>query len=225
MSEITHQLELISLHIPKTAGTSFRHTLKAVYGDVQAQRFDLEKGVIRIEEQLFQGSQLPTATKAIHGHFNYRDLEGRLKNIRKVPTITWLRDPVERVLSNFFYLEKRLKELLDEPGNNLDILSKMQRSLLEFSRAEVNRNRMTRFLHGLPLDAFAFIGIAEHYEEDLAALAAQLGWSEYPRYRHNTSERPEVVGEEVKGIIRKFNAADQTLYEAALELREKRMGS
>ncbi len=44
-------LELISLHIPKTAGTSFRSNLVNVYGKKAVARFDILKGKIWLDEK------------------------------------------------------------------------------------------------------------------------------------------------------------------------------
>lgn len=41
--KISNQLELVSLHIPKTAGTSFRNILKDVYGASHVARLDIRR--------------------------------------------------------------------------------------------------------------------------------------------------------------------------------------
>ena len=140
--------DVISLHIPKTAGTSFRNILKSIYSEKDVVRFDInERNEVRLNENLYTGKSLPSA-KVIHGHFVCETLYDNFQIPDNVLLITWLRDPVARVISNYFYLEKRLKELLEEKKNNLNILSKMQRTLIEYARAEVNRNRQSKFLKG-----------------------------------------------------------------------------
>src|SRR5437762_9155277 len=105
--------ELISLHIPKTGGTSFRNILKSVYGDDQVVNFEIEtNGVIRLNEIPFHKKYLPDV-KVIHGHFVYETFFNSFKLPEGYKIITWVRDPVKRVISNFYYLESRLKEILD----------------------------------------------------------------------------------------------------------------
>ena len=136
--------------------------------------------------------------------------------------ITWLRDPVERVISNYFYLEKRLKEELEEERKGLNILSKMQRSLMEYAGAEINRNRISKFLNGAKIKDFTFVGIQEHYGEDLKTLAKILGWKEFQELHHNqTGKTKRQISEEERAEIARLNPLDMTLYQEAMELRQE----
>lgn len=217
-------LRLISVHIPKTAGTSFRNTLRQVYGAQEVIRLDigLVRQETRINELIYEDPGLPAGTSVIHGHFSYPLLTGRFAIDPAVPVITWLRDPVDRVISNYYYLARRLEEELDEEGKGLNILKKMQRSLIEYARYEPARNRMTRFLEGLQLEDLRFVGLVEHYDEDLKRLSGLLAWPEYPVFSHNKTERDTtlVSAAEIEEI-RRLNAEDIMLYDRAMNLREK----
>lgn len=219
---LAHQLDLISLHIPKTAGTSFRSVLKTVYGD-RLTKLDIRNDQLLVEDKLFFDSQLPERTKVIHGHFFYPNLQRCIDLSGEVPIITWLRDPVERVISNYYYLSKRMAEELQEEEKGMNIRMKMQRSLLEFAATDFARNRMSRFLEGLTLKDLFFVGLVEHYEEDLALLGRKLSW---PRVRgaalNLTGEAKMEVDEATRQQIRALNAEDVALYEQALAWRAKR---
>lgn len=222
---IKNNIQLISLHIPKTAGTSFRNTLKMVYGEEHVSRLDidLKQQILKVDQVIFSEKRLPRKTKVIHGHFSYPLLNSTLEIHPKIPMITWLRDPVERVISNYFYLEKRLKEELEEEKKGLNILSKMQKSLLEYAYSELNRNRICTFLAGMNLADLQFVGITEYYESELASLAQLLKWKAYSSFQHNiTGQRPE-VSEMEREVIRSWNQADIAIYEEALALRKKRL--
>lgn len=214
--------ELISIHIPKTAGTSFRNILKSVYGEKNVVRFDISmRGVVRLNEKPYSDKSLPEA-KVIHGHFSYRALQDGYGIPEGSKIITWLRDPVQRVASNYYYLESRLIDILQEEKHDLHILEKMQRSLTEFARAEINRNRMSKFLNGVALKDLDFIGIQEQFETDLPLLAAKLGWPVVPEvlYHNVTAEREmRQLPDDVASEIRALNAEDVRLYEEAVELR------
>lgn len=219
--------ELISLHIPKTAGTSFRNILKSVYGEKQVVRFDInEIGSVRLNEVPYLKKELPPV-KVIHGHFEYTMLEQHFSLPGNYKLITWMRDPVQRVVSNFFYLESRLKEILDEKRNNLNILSKMQRTLIEYARAEINRNRQAKFLAGRNAETFDFIGIQEYFDDEIKRLAAVLEWKSLPKSLHHnkTSMEAAVIPEEVLQEIRALNMEDMKLYEEALRMREHKIKS
>jgi hypothetical protein len=219
-------LELISIHIPKTAGTSFRNTLKGVYGEEAVIRLDieLEVPVVKINEAVYNDRMLPSWTRVAHGHFTYPllkkhfDLPGG-----DIPVITWVRDPVERVISNYYYLGKRLAEELDEPSKGLNILLKMQRTLMEYARDPLSCNRISKYLQGLPLEDFRFVGIQDHYSEDLNYLSRLLDWQNFNEFTHNrTGKSYDQVTPKQRDEIRALNDADVRLYEKALELREKR---
>jgi hypothetical protein len=217
-------VELISLHIPKTAGTSFRNTLKSVYGENEVLRVDigLVNQELRLNEAEYPGRSIPSGTRVVHGHFNVTELYQRLDLPANLPVITWLRDPVERVVSNYFYLASRLKEELQEERKGINILSKMQRSLSEYARYEPHQNRLTRFLEGTPLENLFFVGFTGSYFEDLDVLAKKLNWAHYEPYFHNRTqkERPETDPRDMD-LIRALNQDDIRLYEHALELKEK----
>lgn len=219
---LPNQLDLISLHIPKTAGTSFRQVLHAVYGD-RLTKLDIRNDQLLVEDKLFFGSELPAGTTVIHGHFFYPHLKRTLALAENVPIITWLRHPVERVISNYYYLSKRLAEELREEEKGLNIRMKMQRSLLEFAQTDFARNRMSRFLTGIPLEKLFFVGLVEHYEEDLELLGRKLSW---PRLHINavnqTGAAKLEVDEETRQQIAQWNASDMALYQTALALRAKR---
>lgn len=219
--------EIISLHIPKTAGTSFRNILKSVYGDDQVVRFDINvKGVIRLNEVIYDKKELP-GVKVIHGHFAYESLIANFKLPEQYKIITWVRDPVKRVISNYYYLESRLKELLDEEQKNLNILSKLQRTLIEYARADINRNRQTKFLAGRPLDKFDFVGIQEYFDIEVMRLSKVLNWKNIPEVLHHnkTPIRESSHSDEVLNEIRELNMEDVNLYNQALQIRNSKLNT
>jgi hypothetical protein len=212
--------EIISLHIPKTAGTSFRNILKNVYGDDQVIRLDInEKGTIKVNEELYNGKQLPSV-KIIHGHFYYQTLKEKFDLPENIKFITWMRDPVKRVISNFNYLEKRLSEILTD-AEEYNILNNMPRSLIDYARLEFNRNKQYKFLSGNTLKDFVFVGINEYFEEDLIGLKKILNWPEIPEvlYQNKTESLEKNVPKEILNEIASLNSDDVELYNYALQLR------
>lgn len=218
-----YKFEVLSLHIPKTAGTSFRNILKEVYGEKAVVRFDINnKGVVRLNQEFYTKKKLPDS-RVIHGHFTYRDINTQFDLPKDIQKITWLRNPVDRVISNYFYLESRLKTLLNEEQNNLNILSKMQRSLIEYARDEINRNRQSNFLSGITLEEFDFVGIQEDFENDLIEISKVLNWEKLPNILHQnkTPIKKNNLNIEIIKEIEWLNQNDMELYKNALHLREK----
>jgi hypothetical protein len=131
---------------------------------------------------------------------------------------------VERVISNYLYLSKRLGDELDEERKGLNILKKMQRTLMEYAHDEFNQNRMSKFLSGIKLEDIFFIGITEYYSEDLNDLAKLLHWKNVDEFKVNiTDKKAYAINEDEKLIIRKLNSKDEELYQKALLLRQKRI--
>jgi hypothetical protein len=219
------RIELISLHIPKTAGTSFRNILKSAYGERAVVRVDIPIESERAShERAVQGpARLPRGARVLHGHFRVKDLRDRYGLEAGIPVVTWLRDPVERVVSNYFYLQGVLRGILNEEKRSVAILNKMERTLLEYARAEIAQNRIAKFLDGTKLGDLFFVGVQEYFDEDLTELAAKLGWKRTARLRQNSSEAHKApVSAEIREEIRRLNGRDAALYEEALALRQRR---
>jgi hypothetical protein len=219
MSKIKNNIELVSLHIPKTAGTSFRNTLKAVYGDDAVSRVDITRKFFKIEEKVFVDKRLPSTVKVIHGHFWYPDVFAKFELAKSVPVITWLRNPVDRVISNYFYLKKIMLERIYVNGTGAELESRMIRTLEEYAQYDKSRNRMSKFLNGSKLEDFFFIGIVENYKNDLARLSRLLNWEEYPVLDQNrSSETKPEVSEGIRKYIESKNELDMEIYNRALAL-------
>lgn len=217
-------VKLVSLHIPKTAGTSFRNMLKQVYGEEAVVRFDInQQGHIKINEEDFEEASVPNGVVVLHGHFHAHNFKKLVQLNRDVPWITWLRHPVDRVISNYYYLDGVLSSIIKQSNRALNIQSKMQRTLLEYAQSDIARNVISKFLKGIELEELAFIGLQESLDVDLPKLAHALDWSDQVEIlQHNKTPSKRDISKEVRAQIAAWNTEDMKLYDAALELRQKR---
>jgi hypothetical protein len=209
-------VELISVHIPKTAGVAFRQVLFDVYGAEQV-----------IDDyppdQIYDPSEVINPKIAvIHGHFlpsKYRNLFSNAKRI------VWLRHPIFRLISEYFFA----KNIQDY--NNIFHAQLLEKnlSLLEFAQIPAMRNFLTRHLAETRLQEFDFVGIQEFYEQDLITLQKIMGWCNFSPTVLN-SNRDQKYQQSLQEIINndtlvnqlaKLNEADLKLYESALNLRAK----
>ena len=165
--------------------------------------------------------EIPATTRVIHGHFYYLDAEELMKSYPDVPVVTWLREPVQRVISSYYFNKRKFKEGLreDEPWLG-------EVSLLEFAASEYVQNEMSRVLKGAVLNELGFIGVLEHLEEDMGYLSKMLGWREFDIPKANTnvaykSKFTPPTPEELEEIAR-LNQADIELYQNALAIRSSR---
>lgn len=215
--------ELLSLHIPKTAGVSFKYILQSVYGKKSVARFDIKRAGVEVNSKAYHSNQLPNV-QVLHGHFIYEDLISTFEIPKDIKKVTWLRHPVKRVISNYYYLESHLNKLIGKKNERQNLLKRMQKTLLEFSRIESNRNRQSKFLKSIELDEFDFVGITENFEKDLGKLAEILNWHTIPKTVHRnktkSGEKPDNFDLEVLQEIAELNRMDMDLYEKVLELRK-----
>ena len=100
---------LVSVHLPKTAGTSFAEALQRVHGDgLRLDNADRPLAHARGERRLsalrqacaMAGQVLPDA--CVHGHF----LPLKYALARRTRFCVWLRDPVQRVVSRYHHYRR-----------------------------------------------------------------------------------------------------------------------
>lgn len=211
------QLELVSIHVEKAAGTSFFHVLKKVYGDKHVVRIDTHQhGKIAINQSFDLDLTALKQAKVIHGHFTKSDLEKYfiLPRQQEIPHITWLRNPTERVLSSYNHLSQRLKEYVNSQESP-DLISKTMKSFTEFVASPYNQNKIHQYLGEFDLNTFAFIGQVEQFQKDLNTLAEKLNWnlSDIDNNKLNQSIRSkELLNQEEIDLVKKHNSLDYQIW-------------
>lgn len=211
------KLELISLHIPKTAGTSFREQLVKNYGKNSVVHFDIvvEDGAtkFKIDGNYVEKPLFHPETKVIHGHFEYFRLIDFYPKLAELPIITWLRNPASRVISNYTYLKEKLFQEISKNPLATSLAERMMCSLSQFSALENERNKMSKFLKGIEVNDLLFIGFVENYESDLTRLAKMLNWKDYsPVYNNKTIKKKEEISPLILNEICNNNSEDVLLY-------------
>lgn len=101
---------IVSVHLPKTAGKSFQAALTARFGEslledygdfpMNTPEYDRNRAALaaslRNAERDFRGIE------CIHGHF--LPVKYLLLSVRRPVTfVTWMRDPIQRLVSNYHY--------------------------------------------------------------------------------------------------------------------------
>ncbi|HVT72195.1 MAG TPA: hypothetical protein VHD61_03605 [Lacunisphaera sp.] len=164
---------IISIHVPKTAGTTFRELLAGHFGEdlclfyagLKSHRMEPIAGV-------------PANARCIHGHMHARDFDHQYPAAKR---IVWLRHPVERVASEFAHHRRH-----PNPDDELSRLAAAG-DLVQFARHPAVRSIQARVLQGLRVRDFAFVGISEAFDDELGRLEAVTGIGLPRGHRVNTN--------------------------------------
>jgi len=207
---------IISVHVPKCAGTSFKSVLKGVFGERLWDNY----GTIFNREQARAGL-IPAGTACIHGHFLADSFDALFPGS---PTITFVRHPVERVVSHYqFFLRHP-----DPRDDCCRAVHERSLTLREFAELEWMQNQSTRYFQGRDVADFAFVGISERFAESLCLLEDALGCRVFaPEVRKNSNpDRTQPfygLSPYDYAFILERNEADFAWYEDALDRHEEKI--
>ena len=218
---------LIFVHIPKTAGTTFKSVL---FNHFKPEERIVVDSKDWLEPNLYINSRegLPDA-KQIKPNNNVKFIMGHFKASRfsnLYPTadlITWVRDPLQRIVSSYYYY------LFITPDSR-GVLKKHRKydiiDIEKFVSHNANKNSMSKQLN-ISLNKFKFIGIAENFSKELIryqtimnskelALEATKDYNINP-IKKSTQEVYE-VNEDIKELIMRENKKDYELYNECLKI-------
>lgn len=211
---------LLSVHIPKTAGTSFRQALQAQLGEDRVALTYLGRIMCGSDYVCgFQGRSLdhleePEAqalvdycatngVACIHGHYSLFAIRDLFPQAR---CITFLRDPLKRLVSAYNHM------FITMPDRAARL------SFEDFVRMERTRNVYET--HGVLeyIDDFDFIGITEQYDRSLALLGSiypELGVLRVDEANVSQQKRFSLrdVDEAFLPELRRLNDGDFEIYE------------
>jgi len=227
---------LISVHMPKTAGLSFRATLEEHYGERFAYDYAdyplAHEPATRHRKALQASLEVLTrdlsGTGCIHGHFlpvKYL----LLADVRECAYVTWMREPVARLVSHYHYWRRSYDPEADFVSPLHRRVVEEQWSLERFCLSPELRNVYAQYLWGFPLQRLDFVGITEHYEEDLRQFSLLYLGQAARAYAVNQREDvtdesgPGELGDATRRRVEEYHSTDMALYEQALAMRSARL--
>lgn len=209
---------LFFIHIPKTAGTSFRKGAESHFGE---SRICYDYGI-----------QVPETSPAVHRHIyktpdswaffqalkenDHAMLSGHVPLGKYVAglglrqSMTFVREPLQRIASEY-------KHFVRHYG--------FTGSFEAFYRMPRFVNRQSKMLANNPPETLGFIGITEHYAESLSLLNWRYG-TEIPLLSQNLGRRQLEEHHEMTEAqateLSQLNRRDLEMYRHCLELFAKR---
>lgn len=184
---------IISVHTPKAAGTSLVRLFQQAFGEqsVLCDYTDLPAdpgAAMYLDPDGWNDRRpeyLPESIRVVHGHF----VPDKYDLIPNAYRLTFLRHPVDNIVSIFFYWQK----YCPSPTTALyDYFRSRQLTVIELARLPLLRYLYTRTYFGsFDMNRFDFVGCHEHREEDLRLLSDYLGLSLDASVRLNTTDETE----------------------------------
>lgn len=209
---------IISVHIPKTAGSSFREGLERHLGERLLTDYEdrpLSDSIsdrwrrlkTRIEVR-YRAHDLTAKYAAVHGHFiatKYLPLGDR------AALCAFFRDPVERLLSQHRYMTST-----PDPKNTMWVKFDARKMTPAQYALLPRQKRLYRlFTGGLPMERFAFVGITEEYETSLRLFKAIFG-IDVPYRRVNVDAHvPNDISPDQLTGVKIAQQANSLIYEQA----------
>jgi FkbM family methyltransferase len=230
------------VHIQRTAGATVRAMLdRAVSSSAVRDAGDYFRSRDEVAAKL---AGLPKrgwekwrrrGGRIVVGHVPYGLYHGYLPSDTRY--VTFLRDPVDRVISHYHGLVRRRNGSDDQQGPTADSL---EEALTEMRLPQLN-DLATRYLCGDSspreelspsaledakenLRKFAFVGLRERFDESVVLLHRTLGLRIEPYLnRHVSLDRPRVeeIPDEQRAMIAEHNRLDAELYSFGQELLDE----
>jgi hypothetical protein len=240
---------LLFLHIPKAGGTTLHSVVERQFAPEVTFSINGMTPAQSIKEFINLPEEQRARIRLVKGHMPYG-----LHKYLSVPAtyITMLRDPVDRVVSHYYFVRR-------SPGVSLyEEVTSRKMSLADFvkARAAIKANNdQTRLISGVEkvnakvlrggeaneepgstdileiakrnlADNFAVVGLSERFDESLLLLKKLLGWKNVYYVKQNvTKGRPakQQVPDEAIRLIEQHNELDMALYEYARQRFEEAM--
>ncbi len=172
-----------------------------------------------LEASIYYGEKGLLNIKCVHGHF--LPLKYLLMASNKpVKFVTWMRDPVDRILSHYYYWKKPYNPTLAAPFRRK--VFDEDWSIENFCFCKELRNLYYQFLWGFPIDNFDFIGVTEFYDQDLLYFC-ELFLHSKPEVKHLnvnlTTGGKYKIKDSLRNQIEQYHEKDVNLYQLALAKR------
>lgn len=231
--------QLLFIHCPKTAGTTFFTLLSAYFSPGEIYRS--QAGPLQDALQEY-GWPVVARYRLMRVHYDFSITR---YFPRRPVCVTMIRDPVERIISYFEHVRRSpnhkhyrtvvegkmsLEEFMDPPLARSDTCNFQVRQLAGAIRGPARDMPGSELLEiaRVRLSELAFFGVTERFDDSLALLQYTFGWQPVKKYENlNVSPTPSRRGDHPEHVVAKIelaNELDLQLYRHAHRVFEERLG-
>ena len=238
---------LIFLHIPKTAGATFRGILKRKYKPEEAFFIENHNVIPSVKHLLSLPQIQKDNLSLIMGHIDY----GLHKHFKQdFSYLTVFRDPVDRIVSHYNYVKSQPDHYLNSwvIQKNVDLKTYVSsRKTTELNNGMVrmmtgqggyHKNQQGNIAFGeCPEELlekafenlekkFIAFGIQEYFDESILLLSKKLGWGKMSYISQNIAKRShksKVIDSDTLSTIEEFNRLDILLYNGMKKIFEEEL--
>lgn len=205
---------IISLHVPKCAGQSFRRVLEQLFPGRFFFHYFQQSNALPPKHLLKPGI-------CIHGHFNRTRGFGVMDYYPEVEQfITVLRDPLEAAISNYFFWKTKaranqlkngtIREGEEHDYKNIDdfFRKRPKSNMLDFMPREMTGENYREIIES----HFIWIGLVENLQAHVNLLANRLGCARILVERINISNHDETLSRTSRQNFYENNRLEYEIY-------------
>jgi hypothetical protein len=217
---------ILSIHVPKAAGNSFRALMHGEFGDRLMldygdwAGFDVPEAnarrAIRTQEMRSRRDELLQNYDAIHGHF-IADKYARAisdRGFRRILSATPINRPY-RITGFSCVIPQR-----EHPEEKLLHDAKM--TLHDYLAWDAFRNQQSQYLGSVSIDDFAMVGLSEEFYRSVdlfnSIFGCNLRGHSFLNVNPDHQGRTYAIDHDVRKAVEKYRPADVELYRRAKEI-------
>jgi len=216
---------ILSLHVPKAAGNSFRSLLQTEFGDRLMldygdwAGFNIPEAIERRNSRTLamrsRRDELIEKYDAIHGHFVADKYLGLFPN---GAFVAFLRDPCQQAASHYCFLLRNPQR--DHPEEKMFHEARM--TLLDYLSWDAFRDHQSQYFGNLSIDDFAMVGLSEEFYRSVdlfnSIFGCGLRGDSFLNVNPDHRGAPYPIDNEVRKAVEKNRPADVELYRRAKEI-------
>jgi hypothetical protein len=219
---------ILSVHVAKAAGNSFRELLKGAYGDRMMGDYGDWAGfntpeanarrAARTAEMRARADELMAKYDVIHGHFAADKYAGLFP---RAEYVAFFRDPYQQSVAHYYFLLRNPQR--DHPEERIFHEAKM--TLHDYLRWDAFHNHQSQYLGSVSIDDFAMVGISEQFSRSIARFKCifgrDLGEERFANVNPERTGAGYPIDAEIRRAVEKYRSADLELYRRAQEIFAK----